>query len=810
MLTTLTTLLNKHSHLQRITILLWLLITAGCTDSTNKQDQYYSRAKAYFEEGNYVKANVETRNVLQINPEHVEARYLMAQLAEQNKDWQQLFANTRAVIELDPNHVPALIKLSQLYLLNNAYDQALQQANNALKIEPDHLDARALKSKIHYHQDEHELAFDMAESVLSENPAHTGAIWVLTKLYQDQQPDKALDVVNDGIEHQNQNTVLKLIKIGLLEQNNQLDEAVTLYEEMIAENPNNTILSYRLIKLLEKNRRIEQAEQHLRQLIDKNPDKTPLKLWLVQFISEYHDIATAEKTLRQLAAQEPEEVEYRFALGEIHIAKQEESAAKAVFKEIVAEYEEGVEAIKARTKLLSLAVKNNDKQTAQQLIKDILELEPENSQALLTRAKISMADKDMTSGISDLRVIVKNDPRSTEALMLLGQAHQLSGHQELALDNYLQILAIQPQHLPALINSAKIQLASSGQLNDVETWLLKVLEQQPAHREALQLLTLTYAKQDQWNKSFTLTDSLIEQQDDPKLSAYGYYLKGQLHGANKAPQEAIKAFKQCIEIMPSSTSALKKLAQVYLSIDKRENLIQYLTTHVDNNPQHIAALELMGQLTAQTDPAKAATLYEDAIKRHTNHAPLYSALGLIYNRLGQPNQAKQTFERGLTINKDNPNLLLMLASHEEQHQNPHKAEKLYNQLLTIQPLSVIAANNLAMLYSNQLANSENLEKALALMEGLPNLEEPTLLDTLGWIHFKLNQHDQAISYFESALQSAKSRGASDISSLLYYHLAKTYLAKGEKNSAKQQLELAKQSEPNPSLAKKIEAEIIQL
>ena len=138
-------MLNKHPISLRAALILILLISTGCTDSTDKQDQYYSRAKAYFDEGNYVKASVETRNVLQINAEHVEARYLMAQLAEKNKEWQQLFANIRLVIELDPNHVPALLKLGQLYLLNKSYDQALQQVNNILAIVPDHQDARAPK-----------------------------------------------------------------------------------------------------------------------------------------------------------------------------------------------------------------------------------------------------------------------------------------------------------------------------------------------------------------------------------------------------------------------------------------------------------------------------------------------------------------------------------------------------------------------------------------------------------------------------------------------------------------------------------------
>lgn len=67
-------------------------------------------------------------------------------------------------------------------------------------------------------------------------------------------------------------------------------------------------------------------------------------------------------------------------------------------------------------------------------------------------------------------------------------------------------------------------------------------------------------------------------------------------------------------------------------------------------------------------------------------------------------------------------------------------------------------------------------------EQLP--EEPYVSDTLGWIYYKKNIADGAISHLSEAVEKLPNNP------IVHYHLGMAYLKKGEKQLAKKSLERA--------------------
>jgi Tfp pilus assembly protein PilF len=59
----------------RIVALVSFLVLTGCGGSKDREKEYLSRAQTYFDKGNYDKTRVELKNVLQINPKNIDARY---------------------------------------------------------------------------------------------------------------------------------------------------------------------------------------------------------------------------------------------------------------------------------------------------------------------------------------------------------------------------------------------------------------------------------------------------------------------------------------------------------------------------------------------------------------------------------------------------------------------------------------------------------------------------------------------------------------------------------------------------------------
>ena len=88
-------------------IVLLLVGLVACGGSEERQAKYYERAQSAFDAGEFDKARIDAQNVLQINPKHAQARYLMALLSERKQDWKGMYGNLAAAVDADPAMVPA-------------------------------------------------------------------------------------------------------------------------------------------------------------------------------------------------------------------------------------------------------------------------------------------------------------------------------------------------------------------------------------------------------------------------------------------------------------------------------------------------------------------------------------------------------------------------------------------------------------------------------------------------------------------------------------------------------------------------------
>ncbi|MEM1152966.1 MAG: hypothetical protein AAGI44_02430, partial [Pseudomonadota bacterium] len=102
-------MVNRYARALLAAILVAGII--GCSSSEDRQAKYFAKAQQYFQEGNLEKSRLEVRNVLQINPNHAEARYLWALIHEANQNWRQMYSNLMTAVDLAPEFIEARIKL---------------------------------------------------------------------------------------------------------------------------------------------------------------------------------------------------------------------------------------------------------------------------------------------------------------------------------------------------------------------------------------------------------------------------------------------------------------------------------------------------------------------------------------------------------------------------------------------------------------------------------------------------------------------------------------------------------------------------
>jgi tetratricopeptide (TPR) repeat protein len=140
----------------------------------------------------------------------------------------------------------------------------------------------------------------------------------------------------------------------------------------------------------------------------------------------------------------------------------------------------------------------------------------------------------------------------------------------------------------------------------------------------------------------------------------------------------------------------------------------------------------------------------------------------------------------------NINLRMLMASVHILKNKDDQAIAEYEAILKDQPKArpLVAINNLASLLLDTRTDKESLERAAALSETLKSTNLPQFQDTVGWARFKQGDVKSAISILEAA--AAKSPNIA----VVRYHLGLSYIASGQREKAKEELEAAAKLEPD--------------
>jgi tetratricopeptide (TPR) repeat protein len=116
------------------------------------------------------------------------------------------------------------------------------------------------------------------------------------------------------------------------------------------------------------------------------------------------------------------------------------------------------------------------------------------------------------------------------------------------------------------------------------------------------------------------------------------------------------------------------------------------------------------------------------------------------------------------------------------------SEKHYRAALEANPRFAPAANNLAYILAE---GNRDLNDALKFAQTAKELmpDDPSVMDTLGWVYFQKGLYDSAIGELRGSLAKAPDNPT------VIYHLARAYAKKGETDKARAEAERALKLNP---------------
>ena len=570
------------------------------------------------------------------------------------------------------------------------------------------------------------------------------------------------------------------MKISLLE---NMGNAEAVEAELIGlanKFPEEARYTQTLAKYYVRESNLDAAEDALRVFADTNEDDISAKLSIISFLLQQRSKERAIQQTEAYLDEDKDQSKFSAALAQLHLFTGDKDSAVSVLEAAVDRDPRSVGSIEARNILIAIYLQEESVEKATKLLAEVFEIEPENDDALLTRARLSLNDGQIKDGISDLRVILKNDPASVVAMTLLANAQEIEGSEGLALDNYKKLMTLQKPDLAVLTSAARLAIASE-QYQEAESYIRQALELEGDNASLVTNLVKLLVLKEDWETARSFANRLVASE---KSKALGYFLMAGLDIRLEENVSAIKNLKASLKAEPKGVESLTSLSSLITQQSGLEAAVEFIGEHCESYPAQAHCRHLLGSLHAQSGNFDSAiTELEVALSLNDKLLITYRQLAKIYGSQRNKDGVIAVLERGIAATQDQ-GLAFDMANFYYQVGDFQESSEIYVSMIDADENALAAKNNLAMLYAEFLNTPENIKKANALIADLQDSESPAFLDTVGWVLYLTGEYDRAVTYLQAAVDKVGSSG------LLQYHLGMAFSKLGDSANAKIHLELA--------------------
>ena len=248
-----------------------------------------------------------------------------------------------------------------------------------------------------------------------------------------------------------------------------------------------------------------------------------------------------------------------------------------------------------------------------------------------------------------------------------------------------------------------------------------------------------------------------------------------------APELAIGVLEQLIAARPDVVGARLELAALLGRHNRFAEAQRQIDTVLEASPDNPSAMLLRGDIRmAQRKPAVAAGIYSRVLEIEPR-PEVVVALARAKLAAGRDDEALRALEAWHAAHPQDVAVAAVLADHLRNRGDLERARMLYEELAQLLPDNAVIQNNLA----NLLLGSD-FEGALIAAQRAYAIapENPSVLDTLGWILVQVGELESGLARLREALARDQD------SALIRFHLGIALQEYGSGQAARNQLERA--------------------
>ncbi|NQT83561.1 tetratricopeptide repeat protein [bacterium] len=668
------------------------------------------------------------------------------------EDLEEASKQFRRAIEANPSSISSYLNLSSVLLMQEKYDEAARQCQLALLKSPN-------SSALHY---------------------RLGTVYRLQKKDED-----ALKEFRAAAEADPKNVPAHSAVVDMLIGQKKQKDALTYCQQVIEQFPNMAQAYECAARVYQAMGEPDNAIAELNKAIEKDKSLFSARLRLAKvYLGEKKILEArkeAEQLLRLMSGRDADSV--FVDLAPIYEQVGEFEAATADVEAVAGENEDNIAARLILAHLHCLAGKFDQAAREVQGVLATREDLADLASAHYILGWIHARQRRGSESIIEFRKALVMRPGWVAARLMLSDVLKADGRHQEAIVELNTVLERFPDHLPALLSIAESEL-KAGLLDSAQRHCSRAVEIEPKNTGALRLLGDTLATRGNIEEAQQVY-SRIQEISPSAASAPAFAAAAQLFSGR--PDEAIATCQKAI-------SSGSKDARVY-NILGLAQLSKELHTEAKSSFRESIALDA-SFLPARINLATAHNAAGEpdlAVKELRNVLSLSPKASWVRTRLAETlvsqkkySQAAEEFQTALEESNNDPRIALLAGQNYLVLKNYEEAGQMFRIVVAStrnQSILASAYNNLAWIACME---GRDLQQALSLAAKADELQpgDGNILDTIGWILYKLGRYAEAVEKLTSAV--AKGPDTSSIR----YHLGMALFKSGQGEQALHQLKAA--------------------
>ncbi len=747
----------------RVLLVVSLLLGHTACGSFTSREKYLERGNAFSAKGQWDDAALQYRKALQKDPKYGEAYYRLGLAHIRRGSDREAFSALRQAVELpSPYQDDAKAQLGDLTLSAYArdpqrpavlYQTAERMADELLRKNPQSYAGLRLRGNL---------------AMAASRPREAAGFFQQADRAKPDQPD----------------LVFSLVQALLLDRQDQAAEARAL--QLMEKKPDYGPIYDALYGQYRRTGRDREAEAVLRKKAAANPN---VPFYATQ-LAEFYWSTARKPEAEALIAALPATAESQQEAGNLYGRLREWEAAVAAYRRALASQPKDAAAL--RRLLVSALLEQGKNAEAAVELDELLRLNPEDSEALASRAFLRMASGkagDAALAIEAFRKLTGKHPQNASYRYQLARALRESGQASEGRKELQQVLKLNPQHREALGDLASLSITSEDAGAALE-YAQKALAVDPKDPRTRLVRTAAWALQGQFSDVRQELGKLITEfptLPEPRIQM------GLLELAERNYEAAARIFQQQYKPGLADIRPLKGLAEVAFARNRGDEAFalvdqEYRRAASQSGAPPRALVELAA-VTADRAGRRAATLeaYDKLVTAYPPRAADLVRLGQLAQAEGDAGKAEAALKKARQVAPADPLPPAVLGALYAESGRWEEAVRSYRESLALRPDDPGVMNNLSFALADRgAALDEALVLARKAVEKAP--EQPEFADTLGYVYLKRNEVDSAIQTFRSVVRRTGTAQAR-------LRLAVALQKKGDKQQARMELEQALKMNP---------------